>query len=76
MSGNKVAGAAVHGKQTDARPSSVYLIGGEDEYLVTEETRKVIDKLVPAAEQVFGLDIVEGRADTADDGMRSLQKCM
>lgn len=76
MSGNKLAGGAVNGKQADAQRSSVYLIGGDDEYLVTEEARKVIDNLVPVAEQVFGLDVVEGRVATADEAMRSLRKCL
>lgn len=64
------------GKMADAKQASVYLIGGDDEYLVTARAREVVDNLVPAEQQALGLEIVDGRTDTADDAMRCLRQCV
>lgn len=76
MGASRISGAEERGKQSDAGRSPVYLVGGDDEYMVTAKTKEIIDSLVPAAEQVFGLDIIDGRADTADDALRSIRRCL
>lgn len=76
MSGKTVAPGESHGKAADARRGDVYLIGGDDEYMVTAKTREVIEKLVPAEQQVLGLEIIDGRTDNSDESMRCLRQCL
>lgn len=54
--------------------SSVYLICGDDEFLVARETRRVVDSLVPESEREFGLEVVDGRVDTVDENLAVLNR--
>ena len=45
---------------------SVVLVCGEDEFLITEEAKKIVARHVPETERDFGLEIIEGRCDTVD----------
>jgi len=76
MSGKTISGGGAHGKMADAGKSPVYLIGGDDEYLVTGKAREIIDSLVPVDEQAFGLEVVDGATDTADEALSSLKRCL
>lgn len=49
---------------TSLPASPVYLLFGNDEYLVSTNARKLVDHLCPPAEQAFGLEVIEGQ-DTA-----------
>lgn len=57
-------------RETDA---SVWLIWGTDDYFVSRHAREVVNRLCPPAEQALGLEIVEGRAESADDAVRALR---
>ncbi len=52
------------------------LVCGEDDYLVTEKAKAVIDAWVPAAERDFGLEIVDGRVDTVDSVCAAVSQCV
>jgi len=45
---------------------NIILICGDDEYLITEEAKRVVAKHVPEAERELALEIIEGRCDTVD----------
>ncbi|MCL1888170.1 MAG: hypothetical protein FWF96_04800 [Kiritimatiellaeota bacterium] len=45
---------------------NVTLVCGEDEYLIAEEARRVVEKHVPEADRALGLEIIEGRCETVD----------
>jgi DNA polymerase-3 subunit delta len=55
---------------------TLYLFFGEDEYQVSTRARALTEKLVPAAEAAFGLELVDGRVDTVDAALRALSACM
>jgi len=54
----------------------LFLICGDDDYLVNSAARERVDQLVPAAERDYGVDIIDGRKDTGDDAARAVRECM
>lgn len=57
-------------------PTRLQLVCGDDDYLVAEQARAVVDAWVPEADRAFGLEIVDGRADTADGVVSAIRQCM
>jgi len=55
--------------------ASVYLIFGEDEYLVSAKAKELVNGLVPDENRALGLEILDGRADTADAAVDVLARC-
>lgn len=55
--------------------ASAYLLVGDDEFPRTNAARALVRKLVPESEQAFGLEIVEGKADTVDEAVRQVKSC-
>ena len=68
------AGPAPAAGAGDAAP--VQLLYGEDEYLVAESSRALVNRLCPPADQAFGLEIVEGRVDNAAEAVSAIRRCM
>ena len=56
--------------------ASVFLIYGDDEYRVSEKARQVVDALVPVEDRAFGLEIIEGRCDTAAEAEEALNRTL
>jgi DNA polymerase-3 subunit delta len=54
---------------------SVYLFVGEDEFPMNMAARQLINSLVPESEQVFGLEVVDGPADSADEAVAVVKRC-
>jgi len=54
----------------------LFLICGDDDYLVNSAARERVNQIVPAAEQNYGVDVVDGRKDTGDDVTRAVKDCM
>jgi len=54
----------------------VHLIYGEDEYSVTEAAKTVVDQVVSEEDREFGLEIVEGNAQTSDEAAQAIMRCM
>ncbi len=48
------------GKETSSRSSPLFLIHGDDDYLVNEEARKIIASLTPKGATEFNLETIEG----------------
>ena len=53
-------------------PAPVYLLFGGDEYLVSQNCRRLVNRLVPPADQAFGLEIVDPRGDTVAEAVQAL----
>ena len=53
----------------------VYLVSGDDEFLVSQKAKQVIDELVPAEERTLGLEIIEGKADSVADAVAAVARC-
>ena len=51
-------------------------ICGDDDYLVDSAARERINQLVPASDRALGVEIVDGRRDTADEVRRAVDACM
>lgn len=60
----------------DAQPTAACLIFGEDDYLVNQSARALIDTACPPAEQTLGLETVDGRVDTVDAVVAALRNCL
>lgn len=56
--------------------SSLHLIYGGDEYLVTAKARDVIDGLLTPDERTLNLETVDGAAETVDAALDALGACM
>jgi len=54
----------------------LFLICGDDDYLVDAAARERIAQLVPADEREHGVEIIEGRKDTGDEAARAIKLCM
>ncbi len=52
-----------------------YLFVGDDEYPLTQAARQLVNTLVPVADQAFGLEVIEGRADSVDDAVAVTKRC-
>ncbi|HNX33582.1 MAG TPA: hypothetical protein PKM57_03075 [Kiritimatiellia bacterium] len=51
-------------------------ICGDDDYLVDSAARERINQLVPASDRALGVEIVDGRRDTADEIRCAVDACM
>ncbi len=56
--------------------TSIYLICGNDEYLVSKKAKEIIGQLVPESEREFKLDIVDGAVETVDSAVTAINQCM
>ena len=57
------------------RKTSLYLVYGEDEYMVSAKGRSLVDRVCPPADQAFGLEIIEGRVDTVAEALSAVARC-
>ncbi|MCZ7590687.1 MAG: DNA polymerase III subunit delta [Kiritimatiellae bacterium] len=57
------------------KETSVWLIWGGDEFLVSRHARELTDRLCPPAEQALGLEVIDARAETKDPAVMALQRC-
>jgi DNA polymerase-3 subunit delta len=55
-------------------PSSIYFFGGSNDLLVREAAQQLADKLVPAKDRQFGLEIVNGWANNTDEALTALRR--
>lgn len=63
-------------KQDQAKPPHVCLIIGEDEFSATTAAREKIDRFIPPADQTLGLEIIDGQADSMDQALACLRRCL
>ncbi|MEI7946167.1 MAG: hypothetical protein WCJ02_05700 [bacterium] len=54
----------------------LFLICGDDEYLVQAAAQERLNTIVPEADRTFGLDIIAGRCDNGDQVAKAVQSCM
>ncbi len=55
---------------------SAYLVCGDDDYLVDVKAKTLVNELVPPAERTLGLEIIEGRAESADGVVAAVRQCI
>lgn len=55
---------------------ALYLVCGDDDYLVDSAARERIDRLVPAADRALGVETVDGRAENGDAARRAVDACI
>lgn len=48
---------------------------GDDEYPLNLAARQLVNTLVPPADQAFGMEVIEGRADSVDDALAATRRC-
>jgi DNA polymerase-3 subunit delta len=56
--------------------SSLYLIYGSDEYLVSAKAKQIVSALVPEEERTFKLEAVDGAVDTADAAVTAITQVL
>jgi len=57
-------------------PAQVYIFSGEDEYLLIEDAKNLVNKLIPLEEQTLGLEIIEAQARNAAEAGANIVKCI
>lgn len=55
--------------------ATVYLIFGEDEYLVSAKAKATVRDLVPPEDEALGLEVINGNVGSVDDAERALNTC-
>ncbi|MEI6563049.1 MAG: hypothetical protein WCO42_01935 [bacterium] len=58
-----------------SKHKQAYLYMGDDEYPLTLAARQLVNTLVPPADQAFGLEIIEGGADTLSEAVAVTKRC-
>lgn len=53
----------------------LFLICGDDDYLVETAAREKIDSLLPASDREFGVEIVDGCIETGEEARRAADAC-
>lgn len=51
---------------------SAFLVCGDDDFRVETAVREIIDSLVPPEEREYGLEVIDGRAETIDEMLRAM----
>jgi DNA polymerase III delta subunit len=59
-------------RESDAQ---IWLIFGDDDFLVSRHARAVVDMYCPTPDRAMGLEVVDGRLDDVDSAVRALQRC-
>lgn len=59
-----------------AKPNQVYVFCGEDDYLLLQEARNLITKLMPPEQQTLGLEKIEGSARIIAEALTSVAACI
>lgn len=54
----------------------LFLICGDDDYLVDSAARERINQIVPPADREYGVEVIDGRRETGDDVRRAVEACM
>jgi DNA polymerase-3 subunit delta len=54
----------------------IYLICGDDDYLVELKAKELLDKLIPVAEREWGLETIDGRADKVAEVVDAVDRCI
>jgi DNA polymerase III delta subunit len=54
----------------------LFLICGDDDYLVDAAARERIGQVVPAADREFGVEVIDGRRETGDEVRRAVEACI
>ena len=57
-------------------PANLHLVCGADDFLVEQKARAIVDAGVPVAERALGLEVLDGRVDSADAAVEVLRKCI
>jgi DNA polymerase-3 subunit delta len=55
---------------------NLFLICGDDDYLVQAAAQERLNAIVPVADRTFGLDIINGRCDNGDQAAKAVQASM
>jgi len=53
----------------------VHLVYGDDEYLVSLKAKSIVDEHVPEDSRDFGLEVIDGKADTVEQACEILGAC-
>lgn len=55
-----------------AQDSAVYLITGEDDFVVDQRARSIVDSCCPEEERALGLEVVDGDVELVDEALQAL----
>ncbi len=58
-----------------AGKKKAFLFVGNDEHPLSLAARELVNVCVPPADQAFGLDIIEGRAESVDAALETIKRC-
>lgn len=58
------------------KKSSVFLVVGDDDYMVDREARSIVDGLCPPSDQAFGLELIDGAVDLVEEAVSALTRCL
>ncbi len=62
--------------QQSGAGSSIYLVAGDDDYLIDQKARSLVDALSPKEEQALGLEIIEGAVELVEEAIASLAQTL
>ena len=59
-----------------AENKAIYLIYGTDEFPVENRARVIVDQLCPPENQAFGLEVLDGTVEKAEEAIRVVNQCI
>lgn len=70
------AGEVRPGPAADRPGQSLYLVYGEDEFKAAAHAKRLVEQLCPPAEQALGLELIDGQADTIEQAVTAIRRCL
>jgi DNA polymerase III delta subunit len=55
---------------------NLHLVCGSDDFLVEQKARSLVESSVPEADRALGLEIIDGRAESADAAVAAIRQCL
>lgn len=56
--------------------ANLHLVCGADDFLVEQKAREIVDAGVPAADRALGLEVIDGRVESADAARHAVRQCI
>lgn len=63
-------------KKEDAQSPAVHLVCGDDDYLIDQKARALVEAACPEAERALGLEIIEADAGIIEEALTALAHCL
>jgi len=61
---------------TQNKPGQIYVFCGEDDYLLVQNAKDLVNELLPQEAQTLGLEVIDAQARKAEEAATSIERCI